>query len=145
MSHSLWLCELEPARLFCPWDSPGKNTGVGGRALLQAIFQTQGSNPHLLHCSWIFYHWATWGALWCHIIVKKSESCGITDSWTFCIEHMNLSFLASDFCLSFQIRAIFTTQFGWHIRVRQCLRRIFFFKKMSFFKDCWAHSPPSGK
>ena len=21
--------ELYPARLFCPWDSPGKNTGVG--------------------------------------------------------------------------------------------------------------------
>ena len=27
--------------------SPGKNTGVGCRALLQGIFPTQGSNPHL--------------------------------------------------------------------------------------------------
>ena len=30
-------------------DSPGKNTGGGCRALLQGIFPTQGSNPHLLH------------------------------------------------------------------------------------------------
>ena len=29
-SHGLW-----PARLFCPWDSPGKNTGVGFHFLLQ--------------------------------------------------------------------------------------------------------------
>jgi hypothetical protein len=29
-------------------DSPGKNTGVGCRALLQGIFSTQGSNPYLL-------------------------------------------------------------------------------------------------
>ena len=37
------------ARLLCPWDSPGKNTGVGCHALLQGIFPTQGSNPGLLH------------------------------------------------------------------------------------------------
>ena len=33
--------------------SPGKNTGVGCRALLQGIFSTQGSNLHLLHLDWI--------------------------------------------------------------------------------------------
>ena len=33
---------------LCPWDSPGKNTGVGCHSLLQGIFQTQGSNQHLL-------------------------------------------------------------------------------------------------
>ena len=26
MSDSLWPCEPQPARLLCPWDSPGKNT-----------------------------------------------------------------------------------------------------------------------
>ena len=31
-------------RLLCPWDSPGKNTGVGCHALLQGIFPTQGLN-----------------------------------------------------------------------------------------------------
>ena len=36
---------LQPARLLCLWDSPGKNTGVGSNSLLQGIFLTQGSNP----------------------------------------------------------------------------------------------------
>ena len=40
---------LQPARLLCPWDYLGKNTGVGCHFLLQRIFLTQGSNPHLLH------------------------------------------------------------------------------------------------
>ena len=35
---------LRNLRLLCPWDSPGKNTGVGCHALLQGIFPTQGSN-----------------------------------------------------------------------------------------------------
>ena len=38
-----------------PWNSPGKNTGVGCRSLLQEIFRTQGSNPGLLHCGLILY------------------------------------------------------------------------------------------
>ena len=40
--HGLW-----PARLLCPWDSTGKNTGVGCHALLQGVFWTQGLNPCL--------------------------------------------------------------------------------------------------
>ena len=47
---------LQPARLLCPWNSPGKNTGVGSHSLLQEIFPTQGSNPVLLHCRQILYH-----------------------------------------------------------------------------------------
>ena len=35
---------------YSPWDSPGKNTGVGCHFLLQWIFPTQESNPGLLHC-----------------------------------------------------------------------------------------------
>ena len=41
---------------LCPWDSPGKNTGVGCHSLLQGIFPTQGSTPHLWHCRQILYH-----------------------------------------------------------------------------------------
>ena len=48
-SDFLWLHELEPARPLCPWDSPGKNTGVDCRFLLQGIFPTQGLNQCLLH------------------------------------------------------------------------------------------------
>ena len=49
MSDSLWPHGLQPARLLRPWDSPGKNTGVGCHALLQGIFLTQGLNPRCLH------------------------------------------------------------------------------------------------
>ena len=40
---------LHPARCLCPWDFPGKYTGVGCRFLLWGIFPTQGLNPCLLH------------------------------------------------------------------------------------------------
>ena len=46
---------LQPDGLYSPWDSPGKNTGVGFCSLLQGIFPTLGSNPGLLHCRWILY------------------------------------------------------------------------------------------
>ena len=38
----------QTTRLLCPWDSPGKNTGVGCHALLQGVFPTQGLNMCLL-------------------------------------------------------------------------------------------------
>ena len=41
---------LQPVRLLCPWDSPGKNTGVGCHFLFQGIFPTQELNLGLLHC-----------------------------------------------------------------------------------------------
>ena len=40
-------------QLLCPWDSPGKNTGVDGHVFLQGLFQTQRLNLHLLH----MLHW----------------------------------------------------------------------------------------
>ena len=46
---------IQPIRLLCPWDFPGKNTGVGCHFLLQGIFPTQGSNPHFLY----LLHWQT--------------------------------------------------------------------------------------
>ena len=41
---------------LCPWDSPGKNTGVGSHSLLQVIFVIQGWSPDFLHCKQILYH-----------------------------------------------------------------------------------------
>ena len=43
---TLWTVALQAP---LPWDSPGKNTGVGCHALLQEIFPTQGSSTCLLH------------------------------------------------------------------------------------------------
>ena len=51
----LQFCGLQPVRLLCPWDSPGKNIGVGSHFLLQGIFSTQESNPGLLHCRQVIY------------------------------------------------------------------------------------------
>ena len=40
---------IQPARLLCPWNFPGKNIAEGCHFLLQGIFLTQGSNLHLFH------------------------------------------------------------------------------------------------
>ena len=60
MSDSLRPNELQPARLLCPWNSPGKNSGLGSHSLLQGIFprslKLKGLNPSLPNCRWILYH-----------------------------------------------------------------------------------------
>ena len=40
--------ELQPARLLCRWDFPDENTRMGWHFLLQGVFLTQESNPHLV-------------------------------------------------------------------------------------------------
>ena len=54
VSDSLRPHRLQPARTLCPWDSPGKNSGVGCHGLLQ-IFPAQGWNQGLLCCRQILY------------------------------------------------------------------------------------------
>ena len=53
VSTSLRPHGLQPSRFLCPWDSPGKNTGVCCHFLLQGTFPTQALNPHLL----CILHW----------------------------------------------------------------------------------------
>ena len=45
---------LEPTRLLCPWNSPGKKLGCS-HSLLQGIFPAQESNLGLLHCKQTLY------------------------------------------------------------------------------------------
>ena len=47
-----WTVAHQP-RIFCPWDSPGKNTGVGSHFFLQRIYPNQGLNPNFL----CLLHW----------------------------------------------------------------------------------------
>ena len=47
----------------CPWDFPGKNTGVGCHFLLQEIFPTPGLNLGLLHCRQTRYRLSHQGSL----------------------------------------------------------------------------------
>ena len=54
-SCSVMSDSLRPHGLYSPWNSPGRNTGVGSLSLLQGIFPAQGSNPGLLHCGRILY------------------------------------------------------------------------------------------
>ena len=58
VSDSWW-----PHRLYSPWNSPGQNTGVGSRSLLQGIFPTQVSNPGLPHYRQILYQLSHQGCL----------------------------------------------------------------------------------
>ena len=44
MPDSLQPHGLQPTRILCPWDFPGKDSGVGCHFLLQGIFPTQTSN-----------------------------------------------------------------------------------------------------
>ena len=67
LSHGLW-----PTMLLCPWNSPGKNTGVGCHFLLQGIFPTQGLNLIFLHCRQILY------------LVTTGKTIALT-IWTFVI------------------------------------------------------------
>ena len=56
-SESRWVVSdsLRPHGLYIPWNSLGKNTGVGNPSFLQGIFPTQESNWGLLHCRQILY------------------------------------------------------------------------------------------
>ena len=65
---------LQPARLLCPWDFPGKNTGVCCHFLLQGIFPTQGSNPCFLFSALVgrfFTNYTTWEA------TQLKRKCGV--------------------------------------------------------------------
>ena len=82
----LTLCDSRPHfHILCPWNSLGKNTGVGFHFLFHDISPTQGLNLGLPHCRWILYHFlpATREALWVHTFLYKNTigSCTI-QIWT---------------------------------------------------------------
>ena len=55
MSDCLWPHGLQPARLLCRWDFPGRNIRVGCHFLLQGISLTQELNPGLLNFRQMIY------------------------------------------------------------------------------------------
>ena len=74
MSNSLQPHGLQPARLLCPWDSPGKNTGVGCHSLLQGILPTRVS----CIAGRFFTVWATREALALYL------RCFLTETFRIC-------------------------------------------------------------
>ena len=71
MSDSLRPHGLQPTRLLHPWDSPGRNTGMGCHFLPQEIFPTQGSNLGLPYCRQTLYHLSHHGSKKMHTRVCK--------------------------------------------------------------------------
>ena len=59
----LFMTPWTTARFLCPWDFPGKNTGVGWDFLLQRIFPNQESNLCLL----CLLHWQAVSLLLWHL------------------------------------------------------------------------------
>ena len=94
---------MYPTSFLCPWDSPGKNTGVGGLSLLQGLFPTQASNLGLPHCS---RHSTIWGTRETPSPRKNNSDWEEApqvwlDSWSVCVlmgkshqgeEHQDVTF-----------------------------------------------------
>ena len=103
MSDSVRPHRRPPTRLPCPWDSPGKNTGVGCHFLLQCMKvksesevaqsrQTQrphGLQPTTLLCPWDFPGKST--GVGCHCLLQIQ--CLVQDKFSINIyEYMQSSF-----------------------------------------------------
>ena len=52
---------LDPTRLLCPWDFPGKNAGVSGHFLLKGSFRIR-DQTHICFGRQILCPWTTWEA-----------------------------------------------------------------------------------
>ena len=83
MSDSVRSHRLQPTRLPRPWDSPGKNTGVGCHFLLQCMKvksesevaqnRTDSSRPHGLQPTRLFFPWDSPGksiGVGCHCLLQ---------------------------------------------------------------------------
>ena len=81
ISDSLRPRGLQLASLFCPWNSPGKNTGVGCHFLLQGVFLIWGSNPHLLY----LLHWQASSLT--TSIIKTCYKWGKKKTWNLRLEY----------------------------------------------------------
>ena len=77
LSAACMLSRLSRVRLFvtpwllCPWNSPGKNTGVGSHACLQGIFLTQGLSLRLTFSPFAGRFFTYWSATYWRI--KESQ------------------------------------------------------------------------
>ena len=71
MSNPLWLHRLQPSRLFCPWDYPGKK--LEWVAISFSIGSSQPRDQRFISCKWILYHWTTWDRQ-CFLKVSQESS-----------------------------------------------------------------------
>ena len=97
VSDSLRSHGLQPARLLCPWDSPGKNTGVD---LLQGIFPTQGLNPGLQYFRWNLNHLSHQGST----RILEWEACPFSRGSSWPRNQTRVSCIAGGFFTSWTTR-----------------------------------------
>ena len=64
LSDSLQPHGLKPSRLLCPWNFPGKNTGMVVISYSRGSFQPRDQTCVSYISRQILYPWATWEALW---------------------------------------------------------------------------------
>ena len=86
VSDSLW-----PHGLYIPWNSLGRNTGVGSLSLLQGIVPTQGSNPGFPNCRQILYQLSHKGSPHINLFNHLFNKC-----WFDCL--MRGAVLGRGFC-----------------------------------------------
>ena len=99
MSDSFRPSRLWPTRLLCPWDAPGRNTGLGCHALLQGTFPIQGLNPGFPHRRWILYLLSQQGSH--YMFIDTCRYLCINIERTKCIMLSVLSFIKSNHRLCF--------------------------------------------
>ena len=135
MSDSLRPHELQSTRLLRPWDSPGKNTGVGCHALLRRIFPTQGLNPGLPNYRQILYCLSYQESLYILLqqMIKQTRS-----TYILCTRHtFNL---ISMMCLGYSLSVNFykllqiSKIFPIYVFLKFCISRPTDFKPV-LFKD----------
>ena len=73
--------------LLYPWNSSGKNTGVGCHSFLQEILPTQWFNPGLLHCRQFPYYQSHYGSDLISISVQFSGSVVSDSLWPYGLQH----------------------------------------------------------
>ena len=107
MFDSVRRYRLQPARLLCPCNSPGKNTGVGSHFLLQGIFMIQGLNRSLLHSRQSLYHLSHQGSPF-SVMLECFSSTSFPNSVSsyfiyFCLFIFSLSACISILCSWFAV------------------------------------------
>ena len=96
-----------PIDILCPWDSPGKNTGVGSHSLLQGIFLTQGWKLGLPHCRSGCTHSRDW--LWRKARKDEGRCFTVGQTWScvFCMYIISFNlikqYISSKICLRISI------------------------------------------
>ena len=80
----------QPARLLCPWNSPGKNTGVGCHLLLQGIFPTQVSYI----AGGVFTTWITRDSPFTFTSLNHSKTFILSFTCSWGLDCLMVSFLA---------------------------------------------------